>query len=169
MKTSKHAQPAILPNWQFICQRPAYFLAFGLGSGLSKKAPGTIGTLAAIPLYGLLHLLGFSSMGILLLTLMLFFVGIWAAHETTEALKVDDYGGIVIDEMVGMWLVLALAPPMGFQLVLSFGLFRLFDIFKPWPIRYFDQKVGGGLGIMMDDVVAALMALGVLYLFDFII
>lgn len=163
MKKYGNRQTAIEPDWRFICQHPAYFLAFGLGSGLSKKAPGTMGSLAAIPLYGLLHFLGFTSMQILILTILLFFIGVWAAEKTTHALKVDDYGGIVIDEIVGMWLVLALAPKIAFYILLSFILFRIFDIFKPWPIRYFDQKVGGGLGIMLDDVIAGAFALIVLY------
>lgn len=169
MKKSAYKKPSIEPTWHFICRRPAYFLAFGLGSGLSRKAPGTMGTLAAIPLYALMHALGLSSIGMLVLTSILFFIGVWAAEQTTQALKVHDYEGIVIDEIVGMWLVLALAPSISFYVVLSFGLFRLFDIFKPWPIRYFDQKVGGGLGIMMDDIMAAVMALGSMYLIDIFI
>ena len=135
---------------------PVLFLAFGFGSGLAKKAPGTFGTLAAIPLYVLLvqaDLLIYS-----LLTISLTVVGIWICGIAAEKLGEHDFGGIVWDEVAGflitMWLV-----SFSWQAVLcGFVLFRLFDILKPWPIRTIDRQVHGGLGIMLDDVLAGLFA-----------
>jgi phosphatidylglycerophosphatase A len=152
MKKNKH--PVSIPTWRFLCQHPAYLLAFGFGSGLSKWAPGTMGSLLAIPFYWIFTLC-FSPWLIFIGAIAMFFVGAWAAEKTSQALGLDDYGGIVIDEMVAMWLILAIAPQTGWGMVLSFTLFRLFDIFKPWPIRWFEQQISGGLGVMIDDVIAA--------------
>ncbi len=141
---------------------PWHFLAFGFGSGLAKVAPGTFGTLAAIPVYLLLLQLGWFWYGIV--TVAAFFIGIKICQKTSEDLKVHDFSGIVWDEFVGFWITMFLIPLHWQWLVLGFVLFRFFDILKPWPIRILDQKVEGGFGIMIDDVLAGIYAWIVLYL-----
>lgn len=141
-------------------KHPVHFAAFGFGSGCSPKAPGTVGTVAAIPLYLLMQEL--SLLPYLAVILVSFVVGIWFCQKASDALGVHDHGGIVWDEFVGFWITM-IAAPAGWQwIVLGFVLFRIFDIWKPQPIRWLDQRVHGGLGIMIDDVVAGLYALIVL-------
>ena len=152
------------PDWAFVLRRPAHFLAFGFGSGLAARAPGTWGTLAALPLAGLLHLAGVNGMLLAALGLPLFVFGVWVCQVTGDALGVHDYGGIVWDEIVAMLLVLSITPFTVAGWALGFGLFRLFDIVKPWPIRWFDRHVHGGFGVMLDDLIAALFAMAVLWL-----
>lgn len=145
-----------------VWRNPVHFLAFGLGSGASPWAPGTVGTLAAVPLYFLL-----ASLPLLLYALLLlaaFLLGCWLCDRTSRDLGVHDHGGIVWDEFVGYWLtMLALPVSLGWALA-GFLLFRFFDIIKPWPIGWADQRVGGGLGIMLDDVLAAIYAGLILHL-----
>jgi len=136
---------------------PAGFLAFGFGSGLVPLAPGTAGTLAAIP-FGIL-LMAIPIYWQWLAVVVAFFLGIWICQRATDQLGVHDHGGIVWDEMVGFWLVLMFVPPTLAGFSGAFVLFRLFDIVKPWPIRWLDRKLKGGLGIMLDDVVAAVFAI----------
>jgi phosphatidylglycerophosphatase A len=131
-------------------------LAFGFGSGLAPKAPGTIGTLAAIPLYLLLAKLPL--IGYALVVLLSFMVGCWLCGEAAKRLGVHDFGGIVWDEFVGYWITMLAAPAGWLWIALGFVLFRLFDIWKPWPIRLADKQVQGGLGIMLDDVLAGIYA-----------
>jgi phosphatidylglycerophosphatase A len=131
-------------------------LAFGFGSGLAPKAPGTIGTLAAIPLYLLLAKLPL--IGYVLVVLLSFMVGCWLCGEAAKQLGVHDFGGIVWDEFVGYWITMFAAPAGWLWIALGFVLFRLFDIWKPWPIRLADKQVQGGLGIMLDDVLAGIYA-----------
>ncbi len=150
--------PQVLVNWQFLFARPAHFIALGFGSGLPRNAPGTWGTLAALPLFALLQMV-FSHSTIALICIPVFVLGVWAAEVTGRNLGVSDYGGIVIDEIVAMWLVLCVAPPTWLGWVIAFGLFRLFDIVKPWPIRWLDQYVKGGFGVMIDDILAAVFAI----------
>ncbi|WP_211251620.1 phosphatidylglycerophosphatase A family protein [Andreprevotia chitinilytica] len=152
------------PDRRFLFSHPAHFIALGFGSGLPRKAPGTWGTLAAVPLYGLLSLV-LGPQLIALLCIPVFLLGWWAADKTGKDLGVHDHGGIVIDEIVAMWLVLAFTPMTWLGWALAFGLFRLFDIFKPWPIRWFDLRVPGGFGVMLDDLLAAGYALIVLRAF----
>jgi phosphatidylglycerophosphatase A len=136
---------------------PVLFLAFGFGSGLAKKAPGTFGTVAAIPLYLLLmqvNSLVFYSVFTVLATL----VGIWICGKAAEKLGEHDFGGIVWDEIAGLLVTLWFVPYSWQALLLGFVLFRVFDIFKPWPISWVDQRIDGGLGIMLDDVLAGLFA-----------
>ena len=158
--------PSLAPDWRFLCQHPAYLLAFGFGSGLSKWAPGTMGSLMAILLYRLLALLLPPSL-IFILAIGLFFVGGWAAEKTSRALEVKDYSGIVIDEIVAMWLVLSIAPQTWLGVVVAFILFRFFDIVKPWPIRWFDRHISGGLGVMIDDVIAAVFVIMILLIWKY--
>lgn len=152
----------IQPGWRFLLSHPAHLLSFGFGSGLSPKAPGTAGTLAAYPLFGLLWLLGLNLYAYLAVVAALFLAGIWFCGVTGRALGVDDYGGIVWDEIVAMLLVLAYTPLSWPWLAAAFLLFRLFDIWKPFPIRYVDRHVHGGFGVMFDDLLAAGYALIVL-------
>ncbi|OGV31801.1 MAG: phosphatidylglycerophosphatase [Legionellales bacterium RIFCSPHIGHO2_12_FULL_35_11] len=141
---------------------PVYFVAFGFGSGLITNAPGTWGTLAAIPLY--LLLLNIPSSLYFLITVLLFMLGTVVSEKVTNDLGVEDYKGIVIDEIVGFLLVMFLVPFSLSSLFLGFILFRIFDIWKPWPIGWLDTKIKGGLGIMVDDVVAAIYASVLLHL-----
>lgn len=146
------------PDRAFLLAHPAHFLALGFGSGLITPAPGTWGTLAALPLAALLLWLGVSGGMLALLTLPLFLLGIWLCDVTGRALGVADSGHIVWDEIVAMLLVLALVPATPLWWLLAFAAFRLFDIVKPWPIRWLDRHVHGGFGVMLDDAIAALFA-----------
>ena len=141
---------------QRVLHSPVLWLAFGFGSGLSPKAPGTMGTLAAIPLYLLLAKLPL--MGYALVVLLSFIVGCWLCGEAAKRLGVHDFGGIVWDEFVGYWITMFAAPAGWLWVAVGFVLFRVFDIWKPWPIRVADQQVHGGLGIMLDDVLAGIYA-----------
>lgn len=134
---------------------PVYFLAFGFGSGLSPKAPGTMGTLASLPVIILAFYYHFPLWMMFVVTLL---VGTFVAHKVSQDLGVDDYPGIVIDEFAGMMLTLMFVPLSWVSIALGFVLFRIFDIWKPWPIRQLDLKVKGGVGVMLDDLVAALYA-----------
>ena len=147
-----------LPDWRFMLRHPAHLIALGLGSGLAPKAPGTFGTLAALPRYALFLDIGLTPLWVAVLLLPAFLLGCWACQRTGDALGVPDHGAMVWDEMVAMWGVLAALPATPLAWLLGFGLFRLFDIVKPWPIRWLDARVKGGFGVMLDDVLAALMA-----------
>lgn len=142
-------------------RNPVHCLAFGFGSGLSPKAPGTAGTLLAVPCFLLLCQLPFSYY--LLFLIAATGLGIWLCDKTARDLRVHDHPGIVWDEMVGYWITMLCMPATIINVVTGFLLFRLFDIWKPFPIRWFDRKVKGGFGIMIDDVVAGLMAWFCLY------
>lgn len=136
--------------------RPVHLLASGFGSGLAPRAPGTAGTLAAVPVYLLLQPL--SPIAYLLLLVLLFGLGVWACGRVAAELGVHDHGAIVWDEWVGFLFALWLAPPGWGWLLGGFVLFRLFDIFKPWPIGWLDRRLSGGFGIMADDLAAGLFA-----------
>lgn len=138
-------------------QTPVHWLAFGLGSGLAPKAPGTFGTLAAVPLFLLMHHY-LSSTEYLFVVLFASVAGIYLCGQTARHLKVHDHPGIVWDEFVGFWITMLAVPVSVGTLLAGFVLFRLFDIAKPWPIKWVDAKVSGGLGIMLDDVLAGIMA-----------
>lgn len=139
---------------------PSGWLAFGFGSGLSPFAPGTMGTLAAVPF--IFALKSLSAPGFWIVLLLLFLLGIWVCEQVSHKLGVHDHGGIVWDEMVGFWLAMAFVPLQWQWLLAAFVLFRFFDIVKPWPIKQIDQKVSGGFGIMIDDIVAALFTIIIL-------
>lgn len=145
---------------------PVHFLAYGFGSGLSPWAPGTAGTLAGVPLY-LLLMFGERWIGVggyLGITLLLFIAGIFICGYTAARLGVEDPGAVNWDEAVGYLVTMAFAPFGVPWIILGFVLFRFFDILKPWPIRWFDRNVKGGLGIMLDDVVAAVFSAIALYI-----
>ena len=139
-----------------ILANPIHLLACGFGAGLSPKAPGTVGTAVAVLIY-----LALPSMSPIIyagLILVSFIFGIWLCGKTAENLGVHDHGGIVWDEFVGYWITMFMAPSGLFWVLLGFGLFRLLGIFKPWPIKWADNELAGGLGIMLDDVLAGIMA-----------
>lgn len=139
-----------------VFSNPIHLLAFGFGSGLAPKAPGTAGSLAALPFMIPLSQL---TLPLYLLTVILaFLLGIYICGLTSKNLGVHDHGGIVWDEFVGMWITMIAVPLTPLTLGLGFLLFRFFDIVKPWPIRVLDQKIHGGLGIMLDDVIAGVLA-----------
>lgn len=135
---------------------PAFFIAFGFGSGLMSRAPGTWGTVAAIPVY--LLLANTPWYAYLIATLAAFMLGVLVCNKVSQALGEHDYPGIVWDEVVGYLLTMFLAPHGFGWIVAGFVLFRIFDIWKPQPIRLVDERVHGGLGIMLDDVLAAIPA-----------
>jgi len=145
-------------NWR----NPVHILASGFGSGLAPRAPGTFGTLAAIPIVLLAQLLpAWQYAGV---TLMMFVAGVFICGRAARDWGVSDHPAIVWDEIVGLLVTMSLAPVGMAWLVAGFMLFRLFDIAKPWPICSVDQRVHGGFGIMLDDVVAGIFAAAILYL-----
>ena len=144
----------VKPNWRFLFSHPAHLLAFGFGSGLARKAPGTFGTLVAFPMYWFLAPRLSDALFILVL-IWAFAIGVWVCDRTGKALGAADHGGMVWDEIVAFMLVLFFTPPGFFWALLAFALFRFFDIVKPPPIRHFDRTWHGGLGVMFDDILAA--------------
>ena len=149
------------PDARFLLGHPAHFIALGFGSGLAPRAPGTFGSLAALVLCWLLTP-AMPPLAIVFLGVPLFFVGIWASGVTARDLGVKDHGAIVIDEIAAFLPLAALASASIVLQLIAFGLFRLFDIWKPFPIRLFEQRLEGGLGVMFDDLVAACYAYAVL-------
>lgn len=137
-------------------RNPVHFLAFGFGSGLAPKAPGTFGTLAAIPVWYLAAQLPLA--GYVAVLLVVIAVGPYLCGRTASDLGVHDHPGIVWDEIAGFLLTMLLVPVSWYGALAGFALFRLFDIAKPWPIGWLDRQVHGGTGIMIDDLVAALYA-----------
>ena len=153
------------PSFKELLANPNHFFAFGFGSGLAKKAPGTCGTLAAIPFFLLLQYLSWPLY--LSWLLVTFALGVVWCDRSSKALGVHDHGGIVWDEFVGYWITMFMAPAGWQWILLGFVLFRFFDVLKPWPINWLDKKVHGGFGIMIDDVLAGIYALIVLQLIAF--
>ena len=146
----------VKPNWF----NPIHLLAFGFGSGAAPKAPGTWGTLAAVLIYWPLTQL--SSDHYLLMLLVTSLMGIYICGKTAIDLGVHDHSSIVWDEFVGFWITMFAAPAGWVWVVVGFTLFRFFDIIKPWPISWIDKKITGGFGIMLDDVIAGVMAAAVI-------
>ncbi len=144
-----------------IISSPILFLAFGFGSGLAKKMPGTMGTVAAIPVY--LVFIQFNSWVYALLTLLVCYFGISICGRAAEQLGEHDFGGIVWDEIAGLLITMAIVPFSWSALATGFVLFRIFDILKPWPIKWADKKVSGGFGIMLDDILAGVFAALILF------
>jgi len=143
-------------------KNPIHFLAFGFGSGLAPKAPGTFGTIAGLGLYLLISQLG--HMALVVSTVVICLTGSWICGRSSDLLKVHDHPGIVWDEFAGIFITLILFPVNWQYLLAGFLLFRLFDIWKPWPIRLADKQVHGGFGIMLDDLIAGVWAAITLYL-----
>ncbi len=145
-----------------ILRQPVHLVAFGFGTGLSPYAPGTFGTLVGIPVVLLVAPWGFAAHA--LVALMAFAAGVYVCGASARRLGVHDHGGIVWDEVTGYVITMLAAPPEPVWLVTGFALFRFFDIVKPWPIREADHSLRGGLGIMLDDVLAAIYAGAILHL-----
>ena len=149
----KHSDPALS---KLSLKNPIHFLALGFGSGLAPKAPGTFGTLAALPLYFLMMKLSLPVF--VALTLIITIAGFWICDIAAKDMQVHDHGAIVWDEVAGMLITMIAAPVGLLPLVVGFVLFRFFDIIKPWPIKLLDRHVKGGFGIMIDDVLAGVFA-----------
>ncbi|HWS02668.1 MAG TPA: phosphatidylglycerophosphatase A [Gammaproteobacteria bacterium] len=145
--------PPISPT---LLRDPGHLLSLGFGSGLAPRAPGTFGTLVAVPVYLLCAQLPLVTY--LSVVVAAFVLGVYLCGRTARALGVHDHPGIVWDEVVGYLLTMAWAPSGWLWVVLGFICFRLFDILKPWPIRVLDRSVHGGLGIMIDDALAGVLA-----------
>ena len=154
------------PNLNFLLRHPAHFLALGFGSGLAKKAPGTFGTLIGLPLFWLIlplpELVQWFIIG------AFFMIGVPLCGVTGQHLGVSDHGSIVWDEIVAMMLILMFTPYTWIWWIAAFLLFRLFDIWKPFPIRQVDAKLKGGFGVMFDDLLAAVYAIFSLKIMMFI-
>ena len=148
-KTSK------APPLRFLFEHPAHLVACGFGSGLSPLAPGTVGTLFAWVTYAVLHNI-LSAFWLLIFLLACYILGIFFVQHTGRSLGVTDHGSIVWDEIVPFWLVLFFCPGGVWWQMAAFLLFRAFDILKPQPARFFDEKVKNGFGVMADDLVAGL-------------
>jgi phosphatidylglycerophosphatase (EC 3.1.3.27) len=149
-------------RWTDLNRHPVMWLGFGFGSGLAPKGPGTAGTLLGLLLF--LPILLWSeaaAWGVLALALVF---GSYICGESARQIGVHDHGGIVWDEFVGIWLVLLTLPEQSWLYwTMAFIFFRIFDIVKPWPIRWADQKVSGGFGIMLDDIMAACYAIIIIW------
>lgn len=139
-----------------ILRDPVLLLAHGLGSGLVPRAPGTFGTLAAVLPWLLLAQLSALAYGCFVVISLI--AGVWLCGEAARRMQAEDPGGIVWDEWVGLWVALAGLPLEWPWLLAGFLLFRLFDVLKPWPVGWIDRRFHGGLGIMLDDIVAGAMA-----------
>ena len=145
---------------------PAILLATWFGAGYLPKAPGTWGSLGALPFaWVLVKIGGLYTLGVA--TALIFLVGLWASKVYMDKTGAHDPGAIVIDEVVGMWIVLLAAPLDPVAYAIGFVLFRVFDVFKPWPISWADRSIGGAFGVMIDDVMAGLAGLVVLALIAF--
>jgi phosphatidylglycerophosphatase A len=158
----ENVNPGVVSH-RSVWRNPIHFIAFGFGSGTLPLMPGTWGTVVGVLIYLLLSPFSLWVYGVLTLILIVF--GVWVCGVTAKDLGVHDYSGIVWDEVVGYLLTMLGAPKGWGWVVLGFVLFRVFDIWKPWPIRWVDEKVMGGLGIVLDDLVAAVYALIVLQIF----
>ena len=155
------------PDARFLVSHPAHFIALGFGSGLAPRAPGTFGTLAGWGIFALLNLwLPWHLIAVLTIPMIL--LGVWACERTGRDLGVQDHGSMVIDEIVAFIPLAAVASQAWWLQAIAFGLFRLFDIWKPYPIRLLDANVKGGLGVMVDDLFAAFYAYLAFLLFVFI-
>ena len=154
-----------------VWRNPVHFLAFGLGTGASPYAPGTVGTLLGIPL---VYVLAGSPLWLyLLVTVVVVVAGIWISDKTSKDIGVHDHSGIVIDEVAGYLVTMIAIPVNPWTLVSGFLVFRVFDILKPWPIGTVDRRLKGGPGIMVDDLLAGfyswiLMVAGIWFYTDYI-
>lgn len=137
-----------------------HWLAFGFGAGLSPRAPGTVGTLVAVPIFLLLAMLPLSVYLVALAAMIA--AGVWACGAAARELGADDPPAVVWDEITGFLVAMTAAPAGWIWLITGFLLFRAFDIYKPWPVRLVQDKLRGGLGIMLDDVIAGLMSFAIL-------
>ncbi len=149
------------PTFAELLRNPVQLLAFGFGSGLSPKAPGTMGTVAAVPLYLLLAQLPLTWYTAVVIAAGL--IGLYLCGRSGSELEVEDHPGIVWDEFVGLWITMWAVPVTPLWILAGFVVFRVFDIWKPWPISWMDREIKGGLGVMLDDVCAGIAACAVLH------
>lgn len=147
---------------RFDLKQPIQFLALGFGSGLAPKAPGTFGTLAAVPLFLLLAML--TPQLYLIAVIVMSIMGVYICGKAANDVGVHDHPAIVWDEFVGYFITMFMVPVSWQSVLAGFMLFRLFDILKPWPISFIDKKVSGGLGIMLDDILAGIFSLIIMQL-----
>ena len=133
---------------------PALWLATWFGSGLIKPAPGTWGTLAALP-FGILFL-SLSSWALFVGIIVILPIGLWASQKFTQSVKEKDSSMIVIDEVIGIWIALLPVSLNTSSILIAFILFRVFDIAKPWPVSWIDKKLKGAIGVMADDMMAGI-------------
>lgn len=150
---AKESPPVPASVWQ----DPRYFFAFGLGSGAIPVAPGTFGTLMAIPFY--LALAKLPLLAYVLFVILFIAASSWLSERLSREVNFHDHPGMCIDEFAGFFVTMIHAPVGIGWIILGFVLFRFFDIIKPWPIRLLDEKVHGGFGMILDDVVAGLFAM----------
>lgn len=143
---------------------PLTLIVTWFGAGLSPVAPGTVGSLAALPFAWLIATQGAPWM-LLPAAAVVFLIGWWASDAYCRMAGLKDPGRIVIDEVAAQWITLSVAPPEVVPYVVGFVLFRIFDMLKPWPVSWADRRIGGGFGVMIDDVVAAVYSTGLLWLF----
>ena len=162
------ADLVLRPSWRFLLGHPAHFIAFGFGAGLAPAAPGTWGTLLALPLYWLIAS-RLDPVEFLLVLAALFGLGVWACEVTGRAIGAPDHRGMVWDETVAFLLVLFFVPATLAWQGAAFLLFRLLDIVKPPPIRYYERTFRNGFGVMLDDLVAAFYTLLVVAVFKTVI
>lgn len=151
----------VSPTFRQLLRNPVHFLAFGFGSGLFAKAPGTAGTLLGILAW--MFLVNLSLVTYIIVIVIAALAGIYFCGKTARDLNVHDHSGIVWDEIVGIWLAMILVPVTWGWIFVSFLLFRFFDILKPWPISWIDKNISGGIGIMADDLLAGGFTAIVLY------
>ncbi|MBY7859928.1 phosphatidylglycerophosphatase A [Vibrio fluvialis] len=150
------------PKSRLSMTNPWHLLATGFGSGLSPVVPGTMGTLASVPFYLLLAQLPLTLYIVVVIAASL--IGIKICQVTSDDMQVHDHGSIVWDEFAGFWITMLIVPVLQLPvfewkwLLAGFVLFRFFDMVKPWPIGWLDKRVHGGLGIMLDDLVAGVMS-----------
>ncbi|MBV9576711.1 MAG: phosphatidylglycerophosphatase A [Gammaproteobacteria bacterium] len=161
----KYKEP-LPPVPEAVWQRPLYFIAFGLGSGAMPFAPGTFGTLMAIPFYLLIHPLPLT----IYLIFVLCFIGLssWICEQVSREISLHDHPGMCLDEFAGFFVTMIHAPTGFAWILIGFLLFRLFDIWKPWPISFLDEKIHGGFGMVLDDIVAGIFAMLIIQLLSLI-
>lgn len=141
---------------------PKYFLAYGLGSGLAPKAPGTAGSIVGVILW--MPLVYLPLWNYLMTVMVIIFLGIYVSEAVSKEIGEADPSGIVIDEIAGVLITLFLLPEGWYWVIAGFAVFRFFDIIKPWPISWCDINIKGGLGIMLDDILAGILAFAVIQL-----
>ena len=145
-----------------------FVLATWFGVGKFKYAPGSMGSISALPLAWWLSN-SYGSQALIIVSVILFIIGVWASETYANKIGQTDPGSVVIDEIAGQLFTLCFVTVDFWTLAAGFILFRFFDIKKPWPISWVDKRVKGGFGIMLDDIIAAIFAIPILYLFEIFI
>jgi phosphatidylglycerophosphatase A len=164
MKTRSYKQ---LPIPDTVWKKPTHFIAFGFGSGTLPFAPGTFGTLMAIPFY--LAMQSLSHLSYFILLIFITVGSMWLCDTVSKEIEVHDHPGMCLDEIVGYLVTMFAAPSGLLWVMLGFILFRIFDILKPWPIRFMDEKIKGGFGMVIDDVMAGIYSLIILRILSWMI